>query len=263
MTARWPPPQTPRPGVAAPAQPSGLRLHSHPREPSSQDVTYAPRHERPITWDICREPRHLRPHGSNSLESHVRRATTLSSSNHRYLAVSGEHGRRRHSQRCAGRGRLRRDTSDRAVVDRFGEAQGRANQVSSRCRTSSLRAPSLSPAPSAPTPSPTTSATDAEFAGTISPAVCSGMRVRRRPRSRLRKRRTIAARWPTALRHRPAGHAINRRREVTCLLAQVGLKCFVVGLVDEIGLAGALVAQRGQQPGQPLADIGKIHRRAV
>jgi hypothetical protein len=50
---------------------------------------------------------------------------------------------------------------------------------------------------------------------------------------------------------------------VTCLLAQLGLKCFVVGLVDEIGLAGALVAQRGQQPGQPLADIGKIHRRVV
>jgi len=29
-----------------------------PPEPSAQGVTYLPRHQRPITWDICPEPRH-------------------------------------------------------------------------------------------------------------------------------------------------------------------------------------------------------------
>jgi hypothetical protein len=51
------------PGVAAPAQPSGLRLHSHPRAPSAQGATYVPTHQRPITWDTCPEPRHLLRHG--------------------------------------------------------------------------------------------------------------------------------------------------------------------------------------------------------
>ena len=56
------------PGAAAPAQPSGLRLHSHPREPSGQRETYVPRHERPITWDICHEPRHLHPLRTRALK---------------------------------------------------------------------------------------------------------------------------------------------------------------------------------------------------
>ena len=50
-----------RPPIAAPASPSGRRLRNDRRclartEPGVTDV---PRHQRPITWDICPEPRHL------------------------------------------------------------------------------------------------------------------------------------------------------------------------------------------------------------
>ena len=41
---------------------------------------------------------------------------------------------------------------------------------------------------------------------------------------------------------------------------QVGAEGFVVRLVDEVGLPGPLVAQSGQQPRQPLAHVGEVHR---
>ena len=40
--------------------------------------------------------------------------------------------------------------------------------------------------------------------------------------------------------------------------AELGVEGVVVGLVDEVGFAGALVPQRGQQPGQALADVGEV-----
>jgi hypothetical protein len=41
--------------AAAAPSPYGLRL----RDGRRAGVTHVPTHERPITWDICREPRHL------------------------------------------------------------------------------------------------------------------------------------------------------------------------------------------------------------
>ena len=49
-----------RPAIAAAAPPSGLRLRNDRRSLASTEpgVTYVPTHERPITWDLCPEPRH-------------------------------------------------------------------------------------------------------------------------------------------------------------------------------------------------------------
>src|SRR5947209_9332029 len=59
-TVRPPPDNTP-PAIAAPASPYGLRLRDDRRQTPTQPrpcETYVPRHEGPITWDICPEPRH-------------------------------------------------------------------------------------------------------------------------------------------------------------------------------------------------------------
>jgi len=41
---------------------SGTRSARTSATTAGLGVTYVPRHEGHITWDICREPRHLRPH---------------------------------------------------------------------------------------------------------------------------------------------------------------------------------------------------------
>jgi hypothetical protein len=47
------------------------------------------------------------------------------------------------------------------------------------------------------------------------------------------------------------------------VFVDVGAGRVVVGLVDQVGLAGSLVAEPGEHPGQALADVGEVGRRVA
>jgi len=51
------------------------------------------------------------------------------------------------------------------------------------------------------------------------------------------------------------------RRSACSVILDIGIERVVVGLVEKVGLAGPLVAKRGEQPREPLAHVSKVDVR--